>query len=93
MPMGLPMPENYEEVGVFQRGGGELGLRRGLVPLEIGDGPALPEVKLAFDVAVESRAGPASADGVNGIPFAGGGVGNFRQQADMRNHGNWAAGC
>lgn len=58
MPMGLPIPESFEVVGVFQRGGGELGLRRGQVSLEIGDSPALPEVKPAFDVAVESRARP-----------------------------------
>lgn len=74
--------EKVEEVGVLQGFDGELGVRRGEVAVEVGDGDALAQVELVLDVNIQRGPRPAMLDDLGRIPFALGVCRNLGEEGD-----------
>ena len=66
----LAEAEEVEDVGVFERLAGEVGLRRGKDAVEVVEGLPLPAVEAGFDLVQEDGARPAVLSGSLRVPEA-----------------------
>lgn len=82
LPAGIGRAEEVEEVGVFEKLCGHVGLRRWHGEVEVVLGLARTEVELVLDLDFEDAAAPALGKGLADVEIANGGVFDHLDEAD-----------